>query len=399
MRQELKYTEIRLDKENSEPLYLQLAGALRRQIGMTCLNSNERMISERQLSEQLGVDRTTVSKAYCELLKEGLLTRRTPKTLCISSESRQKQVSPFPNIGIIIPLQFSCLLEAHGLTIHYIKGIIDSAAARNISTIMIQLPDCDASNAEIDRFIDELAKRLIGVIHIGGRGIYPDRPLERLMKFEKLPQVMISAYSHFSNIGTVTAEPSSGGCALAEQIKAFGHQSIGIVNYMSSFYDEGRDGYFIYEAFTRAEKLLRIFKRYRLNCDERFHCFKCRSFSATLKILKEKKKEGNLPTVYWCVNDEIAHWVIDALTELGLKVPEDISVVGYDGAPITSEENLTTISIPFYSIGYRALKMLLNHYENGINNSNRIASLQTFLVSKKTLSYAKDKNTKYPTGM
>ena len=399
MRQELKYTEIRLDKENSEPLYLQLAGALRRQIGMTCLNSNERMISERQLSEQLGVDRTTVSKAYCELLKEGLLTRRTPKTLCISSESRQIQVSPFPNIGIIIPLQFSCLLEAHGLTIHYIKGIIDSAAARNISTIMIQLPDCDASNAEIDRFIDELAKRLIGVIHIGGRGIYPDRPLERLMKFEKLPQVMISAYSHFSNIGTVTAEPSSGGCALAEQIKAFGHQSIGIVNYMSSFYDEGRDGYFIYEAFTRAEKLLRIFKRYRLNCDERFHCFKCRSFSATLKILKEKKKEGNLPTVYWCVNDEIAHWVIDALTELGLKVPEDISVVGYDGAPITSEENLTTISIPFYSIGYRALKMLLNHYENGINNSNRIASLQTFLVSKKTLSYAKDKNTKYPTGM
>lgn len=399
MRQELKYTEIRLDKENSEPLYLQLAGALRRQIGMTCLNSNERMISERQLSEQLGVDRTTVSKAYCELLKEGLLTRRTPKTLCISSESRRKQVSPFPNIGIIIPLQFSCLLEAHGLTIHYIKGIIDSAAARNISTIMIQLPDCDASNAEIDRFIDELAKRLIGVIHIGGRGIYPDRPLERLMKFEKLPQVMISTYSHFSNIGTVTADPSSGGYALAEQIKAFGHQSIGIVNYMSSFYDEGRDGYFVYEAFTRAEKLLRIFKRYRLNCDERFHCFKCRSFSATLKILKEKKKEGNLPTVYWCVNDEIAHWVIDALTELGLKVPEDISVVGYDGAPITSEENLTTISIPFYSIGYRALKMLLNHYENGINNSNRIASLQTFLVSKKTLSYAKDKNTKYPTGM
>ena len=90
MRQQLKYTEISLNKENSEPLYLQLAGALRRQIGMTCLNSNERMISERRLSEQLGVDRTTVSKAYCELLKEGLLTRRTSKTLCISSESRRK---------------------------------------------------------------------------------------------------------------------------------------------------------------------------------------------------------------------------------------------------------------------------------------------------------------------
>lgn len=392
MGQELKYTEIRLDKENSEPLYLQLAGALRRQIGMTSLNSNERMISERQLSEQLGVDRTTVSKAYCELLKEGLLSRRTPKTLCISSESRRKQVSPFPNIGIIIPLQFSSLLESHNLSIHYIKGIIDSAAARNISTIMIQLPDCDASNAEIDRFIDELAKRLIGVIHIGGRGIYPDRPLERLMKFEKLPQVMISAYSHFSNIGTVTADPSSGGYALAEQIKAFGHQSIGIVNYNSSFHEKGRDGYFIYEAFTRAEKLLRIFERYRLNCDERFHCFKCRSFSATLKILKEKKKEGNLPSVYWCVNDEIAHWVIDALTELGLKVPGDISVVGYDGVCIASEDNLSTISLPFYSLGHKALELLLDYYENGKTDQNSHVKMATSLVIKKTLAYAKKNN-------
>ena len=138
MRQQLKYTEISLNKENSEPLYLQLAGALRRQIGMTCLNSNERMISERRLSEQLGVDRTTVSKAYCELLKEGLLTRWTSKTLCISAESRRKLVAPFPNIGIIIPQQFSSLIEANSLTMHYIKGIIDSAAARNISTIMIQ---------------------------------------------------------------------------------------------------------------------------------------------------------------------------------------------------------------------------------------------------------------------
>lgn len=273
MKQQLKYTEICLNKENSEPLYLQLAEELRRQIGMTCLNSNERVISERRLSELLGVDRTTVSKAYCELLKEGLLIRRTPKTLCISSENRRKHVRPFQNIGIIIPIQFSRLLEVHDLAVHYIKGIIDHAAAKNISTIMIQLPDFNASNTEIDHFINELAKRLIGVIHIGGRGIYPDRPLERLMKFEKLPQVMISSYSHFSNIGIVTADPSSGGYALAEQIKAFGHQSIGIVNYMSSFYDEGRDGYFVYEAFTRAEKLLRIFKRYRLNCDERFHCF------------------------------------------------------------------------------------------------------------------------------
>ena len=392
MRQQLKYTEISLDKENSEPLYLQLAGALRRQIGMTCLNSNERMISERRLSEQLGVDRTTVSKAYCELLKEGLLTRRTSKTLCISSESRRKLVAPFPNIGIIIPQQFSSLIEANSLTMHYIKGIIDSAAARNISTIMIQLPDFNASYAEIDRFIDELAKRLIGVIHIGGRDVYPDRPLERLMKFEKLPQVMISAYPHFPNVGTVTADPSSGGYALAEQIQAFGHKKLGIIHYMPFIDAEGSDNYFVYEVYSRPGKLLQIFEKYGLDCEERFHCFGCRNFSSILKTLKRKMKEGNLPTVYWCVNDETAHWTIDALSELGLKVPGDISVIGYDGVSITSEENLTTISLPFYGIGYKALKLLLDYYENGKTEQNSHVEIATSLVIKKTLAYAKKNN-------
>ena len=87
MRQ-LNYEEITLDKEKSSPLYLQLADELRRQIGTVSLNSSERLISERKLSERLGVDRTTVNKAYCELLKEGLLTQRSARTLCISAEAR-----------------------------------------------------------------------------------------------------------------------------------------------------------------------------------------------------------------------------------------------------------------------------------------------------------------------
>lgn len=257
---------------------------------------------------------------------------------------------------------------------------------------MIQLPDFNASYAEIDHFIDELAKRLIGVIHIGGRDIYPDRPLERLLKFDKLPQVMISAYPHFPNVGTVTADPLSGGYALAEQIRTLGHPSVGLVNYLASFHAEGGDGYFVYEAFSRAEKLMRIFEKYGLNCDERFHCFQCRNYAATLRELKKKKKEGSLPSVYWCVNDEIAHWVMAALAELGLKVPEDISVVGYDGVSIASEENLTTISLPFYSIGHRALKLLLDYYENGKTEQNSHVELATSLVIKKTLTYAKKNN-------
>ena len=390
MRQ-LNYEEITLDKEKSSPLYLQLADELRRQIGSVSLNSSERLISERKLSERLGVDRTTVNKAYCELLKEGLLTQRSARTLCISAEARRKNVTPFPNIGIILPQQFSSLIERNnGQTLQYMKGIIDSAAARHISTIMIQLPDLDASYAEIDLFNQELAKHLIGIIHLGGRGVYPDRPLERLMKFEKLPQVMISAYPLFPNIGTVTADSFSGGYALAEQILAFGHKKLGIIHYLSALEAQGQDRYFIYEACSRPEKLLRIFQKYGFECDERYHCFQCGNYPAILRKLKKKREEGNLPTVYWCINDEVALWTIKALEELGMRVPEDVSVVGYDGVSIVAEEKLTTIALPFYAIGYRSLNLLLDYYENGKNEQNSHVEIATSLVVRKTLGRVKE---------
>ena len=390
MRQ-LNYEEITLDKEKSSPLYLQLADELRRQIGTVSLNSSERLISERKLSERLGVDRTTVNKAYAELLKEGLLMQRSARTLCISADSRRKNVTPFPNIGIILPQQFSSLIENDNpLPLHYIKGIIDNAAARKISTIMIQLPDSDASYAEIDLFNQELAKHLIGIIHIGGRGFYPDRPLERLMKFEKLPQVMISAYPLFPNIGTVTADPFSGGYALAEQILAFGHKKIGIIHFMAGINVPGSDHYFVYEALSRPGKLLQVFQKYGLECEERFHCFQCGNYPAILRKLKKKREEGNLPTVYWCINDTIAHWTIKALDELGLRVPEDISVIGYDGVSLVSDDKLTTIGLPFYAIGYRSLNLLLDYYENGKNEQNSHLQIATSLVLRKTLGRAKE---------
>ena len=389
MRQ-LNYEEITLDKEKSSPLYLQLADELRRQIGSVSLNSSERLISERKLSERLGVDRTTVNKAYCELLKEGLLTQRSARTLCISAEARRKNVTPFPNIGIILPQQFSSLIERNnGQTLQYMKGIIDSAAARHISTIMIQLPDVDATGAQIDQFNNELAERLIGVIHIGGRNFHLDRPLERLMKFDRLPQVMISAFPPFSNVGTITANPLSGGYALAEQMFSLGHRSVGFVSYTESI-DGGRtDSFLVYEAYSRPRKLLRVFQKYGLDCDERYHCFRCNGYSSILRKLKSKLKEKNMPTVYWCINDELVYWVIKALEELGIRVPEDISVVGYDGVSSAADEKLTTICLPFYAIGYRSLNLLLDYYENGKNEQNSHVEIATSLVIRRTLSRVK----------
>ena len=390
MKKKLDYSEIRLDHGKPELLFVQLEEELLRLFqGMTS-RTDSRLPSIRKLSELLGVHRKTVAKTYGDLLSKGVIERESPNILRVAESLPRKQLAPFPNIGIIVPRQFSSLFElSSGRPIYYIKGIIDSAAERNISTIMIQLPDFDASYAEIDGFIEELAKRLIGVIHIGDRGVFPDRPLERLMKFEKLPQVMISAYSHFRNVGTVVWDPIPAVQALVDRLRAMNHREVGFILHTKSFEDYGQDHYFFYAGLRQPELIRRHLEEYGFHCNPDCHCYNATSYRSVYRSLQEKLKNNTLPTVYWCHNDDCANLVMRALRELGIRVPEDISLIGSDALPgLSDNDELTTISLPFYSIGYKALNTLLDYHENGKTEHNSVVKVPASLVIKKTLARA-----------
>nr|WP_269326924.1 substrate-binding domain-containing protein [Kineosporia mesophila] len=70
-------------------------------------------------------------------------------------------------------------------------------------------------------------------------------------------------------------------------------------------------------------------------------------------------------TAVFCGNDEIAFGVIRALQASGLRVPEDISVVGFDDHPLAPlwTPSLTTISQDFVQLGRAAVRLLLDTQE------------------------------------
>lgn len=67
------------------------------------------------------------------------------------------------------------------------------------------------------------------------------------------------------------------------------------------------------------------------------------------------------PGAIVCFNDRLAFGAYQALTEAGLRVPEDVSVVSFDDSPLASwlRPGLTTYAIPHYELGRRAVEMLL----------------------------------------
>lgn len=70
---------------------------------------------------------------------------------------------------------------------------------------------------------------------------------------------------------------------------------------------------------------------------------------------------GEPPTALFCANDRMAMGAYDAIKERGLRIPDDVSVVGFDNQELIAaylRPALTTVALPFQEMGARGVAML-----------------------------------------
>lgn len=91
------------------------------------------------------------------------------------------------------------------------------------------------------------------------------------------------------------------------------------------------------------------------------------------------------PTAIFASNDVMAMGAMDAVRNRGFRVPDDISVVGFDDIPQASvvRPGLTTVSQPLEKMGRVATQMLLDLFRNKEKTDNRI-ELPTELVIRES---------------
>lgn len=109
-------------------------------------------------------------------------------------------------------------------------------------------------------------------------------------------------------------------------------------------------------------------------------------FEATQKLLKLKRP----PTAIFAANDMSAFGAISAIMEAGLKVPDDISVIGFDDIPAAAQvyPPLTTIRQPIHQMGRSAVNTLLALIA-GIEPASPQVSLPTELVTRASTARVK----------
>ncbi len=97
-----------------------------------------------------------------------------------------------------------------------------------------------------------------------------------------------------------------------------------------------------------------------------------------------------MPTAIFCVGDLVAFGVMDVLRREGIKVPEDISIIGFDSGNATSQTYcpLTSIYNPVKEIGRIGTEALLNKI-NGVKTEKSINNFEVKLAIKKSVKIIK----------
>ncbi len=277
------------------------------------------------------------------LLAKGLKTRRTY------------------TIGLLIPdIQNSFFTLV-------VRGVEDEALSRGYHLFLC---NTDEDPEREDEYITELAKK-----RVDGLMVAPSARREshvgRLLD-EGVPFVFVDRDVEGVDADVVSVDNRAGMRLIAEHLVGLGHRRIAII---SGPLDKA-SGYERHLGLRDALADLGVALEDSL---VRFGDFRTTGGRAGARELLGLSPP---PTALVTANNQMTLGALLTINEMGLGVPDDISVVGFDDpewAPLTGPP-LTTLAQPTYEMGVRAAKMLLDRIEAGSEGESRKVLLEPWLV-------------------
>lgn len=182
----------------------------------------------------------------------------------------------------------------------------------------------------------------------------PDDPLLPLLRRSRLPVVLVNARDSEGVLPSVRDDVESGMRQVAEALVALGHQSIAAV------IEEGSD-------FRDAVPRVRLLQRYlrALGSDLPEHRI-VSYWNERQRVLEHLLGETEPSTAIFCWRDWLAYRLLEDCDHLGIEVPTQLSVVGYDGLhwPATTRHIAASVHVDLDALAEAAV-YLLHQYITG----------------------------------
>lgn len=153
-------------------------------------------------------------------------------------------------------------------------------------------------------------------------------------------------------ISVINSMDEDGTRQMIRYLLGLGHKDIGILAGRTSTYS----GNIRYQAYQKTLVENRI--KCRQEWDLKGEFIKKTAEQEVVNLIRR----GNLPTALFCCNDDMALSAMEVFRNEGIRVPEDISITGFDDVMPGSlvKPALTTIRVPIYAMAKKAVESVLS---------------------------------------
>jgi LacI family transcriptional regulator len=227
-----------------------------------------------------------------------------------------------------------------------IRGVQETALSKN-KMVLVMDGDNDPKTTEV--IFQMMAEwQVEGTIYAS----LTHREIETPPCFHYSKTILVDCYSKENDLPSVIPDERQGGYAATTHLLAKRHRRVGIIN--------GKPGY--QATIGRLEGYKQALADYQIPIDEELIYFgdwwQDEGYKGVMDIMGKPKP----PTAFFCGNDRLAIGAIEAIKELGFRIPEDIAVIGFDNQLLIAEHSrprLTTVALPYYQMGQWAVEHLL----------------------------------------
>lgn len=320
-----------------------VAQEIERRIALGDIAAGQRLPSERWLSDELGVSRVTISRAVAALIQEGRLQRARQGGVVRVLEREPVTQIRSGSVAVVFPE--SVQDAQYNIFFRWAFQGIENEAARHGLSVLVAV--CKGQAGGVPGSLT--TAKIDGLLLCGQ--INEPSALERLRGLGR-PMVKISDDGTAQGIPSVVADDLGGSLAAMRHLLALGHRRIAFLHppLENNTSTEARhDGYL--KALRQAGDLPAC-------CLEAVTS----DVSEGARLAERLWGMHPCPTAVFCANDSMAVGLISALALRGVRVPQAMSVVGFDDSHLAETHfppiGLTTVRSPIVQMSELAFELL-----------------------------------------
>ncbi|MFC5473612.1 LacI family DNA-binding transcriptional regulator [Paraherbaspirillum soli] len=332
------------------------------------------MATMKQVAEKSGVSTTTVShvinntRVVSEDVRQRVLTVIQEMRYVPSAVARSLKNDRTNTIGMMIPN------NSNPYFAEVIQGIEDASFKLGYNIILCNSYDDPRKQLEYIRVLME--KRIDGLILVSSGS---DSELTRLLADEQLPKVLVDREVTGIAADFIEADHEQGGYLATKYLLDLGHRDIACVSGPKDLLPS-RD---------RVTGYLRALREAGVNLHMSWLVHSDFTSQGGYTATQQLLALPNRPSAVFFGNDLMAIGGICAATEAGVRIPADLTVMGYDDIALASFSNppLTTIAQPKHEIGELTARILVDRIMNEHLPLRRELLQPTLIVRKSTAAF------------